>query len=149
MLPQTTPILIPRNIHVEQIRPHVPWTYFDGASDAQGRCGAGIIINFNDHRSLKASVGIGTWTNNYAKLQTLKLLLCWLRYLWIDKVKIFGDSLNVINWTNNVQHCQNLISVPILEEITSLKSCFIDYSVYHIYRERNAEADFLSKRALQ
>lgn len=59
---------------------------------------------------------------------------------------ISGDSLNVINWTNNVQCCENLTLVPILEEISFIKFGFVDFFVCHIYSERNTEANFLSKK---
>lgn len=98
---------------------------------------------------LKASVGIGTGSNNYAKLKTLKILLCWLRKLGIASTHIFGDSMNVINWSNNMQRCQNLTLIPILDEISFIKSTFVDLSVCHIYRERNMEADYFSKKGLQ
>lgn len=94
-------------------------------------------------------MGIGTGSNNHVELKNLKILLCWLRQLGIDSSHIFGDSLNVINWTNNVQHCQNLTLIPILEEISYIKSTFVDFLVCQIYRERNVEVDYFSKKALQ
>lgn len=65
LISQNTPSLSCRDIQEEQIRPGVLWAYLDGASDAQDRCGAGIIIHINNHRFIKALVGIGTGSNNF------------------------------------------------------------------------------------
>eukprot|EP00253_Pinus_taeda_P010381 PITA_10381 len=81
----------------EQIRPHIPWAYFDGASQ-HNTTGAGLVIHLDEGHCLFASVGIGSGSNNFAELTALKLLLCWLIHRHIFTIQIFGDSLNVINW---------------------------------------------------
>jgi len=149
LLPSSDHTQTIRNIITEQIRHDIPWAYFDGASDAQNRCGSGLVIHINDNRSLKASVGIGSGTNNFAELLSLKYLLCWLIHLGIGSVQIFGDSMNAINWFNNTQRCRSHVLIPILEEIQLLKLSFVLINVCHIYRERNTTADLLSKEGLQ
>ena len=69
--------------------------------------------------------------------------------LGIDSVQIFGDSMNVINWVNNSQICQNIMLLPILEEIHALKLYFLLIYVFHIYREYNRTTGGLSKDSLQ
>eukprot|EP00253_Pinus_taeda_P014847 PITA_14847 len=132
----------------EQIRPNIPWAYFDGASQ-NNSVGAGLVIHLNDSHSLSASVGIGTSSNNFAELSALKLLLCWLIHRHIFAIQIFGDSLNVIKWVNGNSRCQNYMLRPLLEEIMLLKQSFNVFSIDHIYRSRNEDADKLSKDALQ
>eukprot|EP00253_Pinus_taeda_P025127 PITA_25127 len=73
----------------------IPWAFFDGAAQ-NNSTGAGIIIHLSPSHSLKASVGLGMGTNNFAELSDLKLLLCWLIHRQILKVQIFGDSSNVV-----------------------------------------------------
>lgn len=99
LIPRITPTLASRIIQEEIIKPDIPWAYFGGASNAHDCCGARIIIHINDHKILKASVGIGTGSNNYDELKTLKIRLCWLRQLGISSAHIFGGSMNVINWS--------------------------------------------------
>eukprot|EP00253_Pinus_taeda_P019083 PITA_19083 len=134
-------------IREEQIRPNIPWAYFDGASQ-NNTAGAGLVIHLNENHSLIASVGIGPGTNNFADLSALKLLLCWLIHRHIFTIQIFGDSLNVIKWVNGISRCQNYMLRPLLEEIMSLKQSFNVLFLDHIYRNRNEEADKLSKDAL-
>lgn len=43
----------------------MPWAYFDGASDINGRCGAGLIIHLSEEKIVKASVGLGQGSNNF------------------------------------------------------------------------------------
>ena len=137
-----------RQIREEQIREGIPWAYFDGASQ-NNTAGAGMIIHLSKTKSLKASVGLGTGTNNYAELSALKLLLCWLIHRHILTVQIFGDSLSVVNWVNGKSRCHSYMLRPLLEEIMSLKSSFNVFSIGHIYRERNDTTDTLSKEGLQ
>lgn len=138
----------PKQIRAEQIKAGVPWAYFDGASQ-NNLAGVVLIIHLNENQVLKASLGIGTGTNNFAELSALKLLLCWLMQRNIVTVQIFGDSLNVIKWVNGQSRCQNYILRPLLEEIQNLKFSFNVFSLCHIYREHNEAADKLSKEGLQ
>eukprot|EP00253_Pinus_taeda_P015021 PITA_15021 len=131
----------------EQIRPHMPWAYFDEASQ-NNTAGAGLVIHLDEGHYLLASVGIGTGSNNFAELTALKLLLCWLIHRHIFTIQIFGDSLNVINWVNGNSRCQNYLLRPLLDEIMVLKQSFNGFFLEHIYRNRNEDADKLSKEAL-
>lgn len=94
-------------------------------------------------------MGLVAGTNNFAELQTLKLLLCWLIPLGLSLVQIFGDSQNVIKWFNEKYRFQNYMLNPLLEEVLNLKQHFNSISVCHIYRERNTVANLLSKEGLQ
>eukprot|EP00253_Pinus_taeda_P004333 PITA_04333 len=125
-----------------------PWAFFDGASQ-QNRAGAGICIHLNHEHSLRASVGLGQGSNNYAELSALRLLLCWSLKRNISSIQIFGDSMNVVKWVNGNAMCHNQILKTILEDIVSLKSRFHNFSICHIFRENNTTADQLSKIGLQ
>eukprot|EP00253_Pinus_taeda_P030772 PITA_30772 len=125
-----------------------PWAFCDGASQ-QNRAGAGLCIHLNHDHTLKASVGLGPGSNNYAELSALRLLICWSLQRNISTIQIFGDSMNVVKWVNGNEICQNQILKPILEDILSLKSRFNNFSICHIYRDKNTAADQLSKAGLQ
>ena len=56
-------------------------------------------------------------------------------------IKIFGDSMNVINWINQDQHYHNIYLTPILEEVSKLKTTFNQISFTRIVREQNSEVD--------
>lgn len=130
------------------IQEDIPWAFFDGASQ-HNKAGAGLCIHLNPDHSIKASVGLGPGTNNYAELSALRLLICWLLQRNIPSIQIFRDSLNVIKWVNGNAICQNQILKPLLEDILSLKSLFNGITICHIYRDKNAAADQLSKAGLQ
>ena len=76
-IPDSEEERMPRQVREEQIKEGVPWAYFDEASQ-NNKAGAGLIIHINERHSLKASVGLGSGSNNFAELSALKLLLCWL-----------------------------------------------------------------------
>eukprot|EP00253_Pinus_taeda_P024814 PITA_24814 len=130
------------------IKDGIPWAFFDGASQ-NNIAGAGIVIHINANHSLKASVGLGSGTNNFAELSALRLLLCWLIQRNTFTIQIFGDSLNAINWVNGKSSCKNQILKPMLEELQVLKSSFNSFSICHIYRDNNDDADKLPKEGLQ
>eukprot|EP00253_Pinus_taeda_P010417 PITA_10417 len=130
------------------IREGIPWAFFDGASQ-NNRVGAGMSIHLSVDHYLKASVGLGSGTNNFAELSALHLLLCWLLQRNIPSIQIFGDSQNVINWVNGNSLCHSQTLNPLLEEIILLKSPFTSFHICHIFRENNVEADLLSKTGLQ
>eukprot|EP00253_Pinus_taeda_P035654 PITA_35654 len=125
-----------------------PWGFFDGASQ-QNRAGAGICIHLNKEHSIRASVGLGQGSNNYAELSALRLLMCWSLQKNISSIQIFGDSMNVVKWVNGNAMRQNQIFRAILDDIMSLKSHFYNFSLCHIYRDKNTTAYQLSKAGLQ
>ena len=138
-----------RPVQIEEIKGSIPWAYFDGASDMNKKCGVGLVIHFPSGILLKASIGIGTRTNNFVELKALHLLLCWLSLRNEREAQIFGDSLNTIKWANGMHHCRNFLLTPLLNEIVRLKNCFSELQICHIFKERNTEADNLSKKGIE
>eukprot|EP00253_Pinus_taeda_P002811 PITA_02811 len=130
------------------IQEGIPWGFFDGASQ-NNRAGAGLCIHIDPDHSLKASVGLGYGTNNYAELSALHYLLCWLLHRNLNRIQIFGDSLNVINWVNGKAACHNQILKTLMDEIFLLKASFNFFAISHIYRDKNEDADQLSKAGVQ
>jgi hypothetical protein len=64
------------------------------------------------------------------------------------KIQVLGDSKIIIEWLNQ----KNVLQVSTLEgwklRIASLVNRFSSVQFFHIYREYNMEADWLSKKAL-
>lgn len=102
-------------IREELINPQISWAYFDGAYDAQIRCSVGLVVHIINNIILKSSLGIGPGKNNYAKIFSLKLLLCWVREIGLASVQAFGDPLSVVNWFNVVHRCQNHALISLIE----------------------------------
>jgi len=94
-------------------------------------------------------MGLGSGTNNFIELMALKLLLLFVGEKEIRTIQIFGDSMTVLNWIWKIQKCHNILSLPLLEEVTRFLDSFDSFSVKHVYRERNFEANSLSKVTTQ
>ena len=93
-------------------------------------------------------MGLGSGTNNYAKLMALKLLLCLAIERNCKNLQIFGDSVIVINWINKPQRCKNTSLDALVEEVRKLLANFDSLSLKHVYREQNMEANRLSKAGI-
>ena len=50
----------------------------------------------------------GINTNTYAENMVVKLLLCFVKERDCKSLQVFGDFMNVINWTNKFHNCQNM-----------------------------------------
>jgi len=104
--------------------------------------------SFSEVKILKASVGLGQGSNNFVELKAFHLLLSWLILRDVREVQLFGDSMNVVQWFNGTHHCHNLTLLPLFKEASWLRNCFMEISISHIFRERNSEADRISKEGV-
>lgn len=76
---------------------------------------------------------------------SLKLLLLFAIEKGVHKLQIFGDSKIVINWFNDNSRCHMHTQYPIIEEINLFKQYLDHITCFQICRERNLDADSLSK----
>lgn len=65
-----------------------------------------------------------------------------------QNIQIFRDSPVIVNWMKGIYHLENYTLRPIFDEINLACSAFINISFAHVYRERNKDADALSKTGL-
>ena len=79
---------------------------------------------------------------------TLKLLRCFAIETNCKMLQVFGDSMVVINWINKTQRCRNSTLDTLYEEVNRTLSIFESILFKHVYRERNMEANKLSKAGL-
>jgi len=89
------------------VRPFIPEYqmvgYFDGAAK-DGAGGCGFILYINKDHYYRGWMGIDTCTNNLSELTAVWSLLYWARRLNIRELKIYGDSLIVIDWLQGKTH---------------------------------------------
>lgn len=123
-----------------------PWAYFDSVANRQS-CGGGFIIHKSEHHYYKIKTGLGTGTNNFAKLITLRHVLHFALGHHYTSINIFGDSQTIINWFNGIYACHIHTLSIILNEVLELKAAFNNITCSHIYREHNKGTDKLSKEA--
>ena len=130
--------------------------YCDGASSGNpGPSGIGVVINLNDdeacrpdkNKSYNISEYIGTATNNVAEYTALLKGLEKLKSLGIQKIKIFVDSELLARQINGIYRVRNANLIPLWTKAMNLLKDFSDYSVTHVPREMNKEADSLARRA--
>ena len=62
-------------------------------------------------------------------------------------LQVYGDSKLITNLTKGAQICTNIRLVSLLEEVLMIKNNFDEFSCHHVYKERNIDADQLSKTA--
>lgn len=145
-LPEPPPAHVRRPHLPPLIDQSIPWAFFDGAANQQS-CGGGFIIHKSNQHFYRIKAGLGTGSNNYAKLITLRHLLHFTLGHNITCINIFWDSNIIINWFNNIAICHIHTLNIILQEIQEFKSAFNHISCSHIYREHNVSSDRLSKEA--
>ena len=84
----------------------------------------GACLYLNQSHFFQISLGLGTGTNNYAELMTLKLLLCFANERNCRQLQVYGDSMVVINWMNKIHKCINAPLDALFEETTHSLSFF-------------------------
>jgi len=65
----TNQVVTPETIDIT-----IPWTYFDGATQAHG-CGGGILFHLSEHHHFKIQMGLGVGTNKFAEMISLRHIL--------------------------------------------------------------------------
>ena len=124
-----------------------PYGFFDGAS-AKNVGGVGFCIILSKTHSFEFALGAGNGTNAKAELIGLWALLHIAQMMGIPKLRIYGDSLVIINWANGSASLSPFDLYHWCRDIRKLCSCFLELSFSHIYREYNQLVDRHSKRAL-
>lgn len=90
--------------------------FFDGAV-VNGRGGCGFILYFSKDHYFRGWTGLKESTNNLAEIFAVWSLLHWAHLLKLTNLRIFGDSLIVMNWLNGssfiqaknlVHHCSSI-----------------------------------------
>ncbi|KAF5204423.1 hypothetical protein FRX31_005990 [Thalictrum thalictroides] len=119
----------------------------DGASQEGIAAGGGLIRNHLGQHIVNFFSIYGEGTNNMAETRELYdgLQLC--EDLCIDKVEIQTDSLLVVKWF--MQTIEIPWSLQNWWKKIRLKARFMNIQIFHVYREGNKVADFLSKKGLQ
>jgi ribonuclease HI/deoxyadenosine/deoxycytidine kinase len=124
---------------------------FDGASRGNpGPCGAGYIIYSNTNEIIyKGNRMVAEDnTNNFAEYSALILGIKKCIELNIKAVNILGDSQLVIKQINKEYKVVSLNLVPLYNAVVALLNKFDSYTLKHIPREENKEADKLANEAI-
>lgn len=81
-------------------------------------------------------------------LMSLELLPIFATEKSINRLSVFGDSMNVINWIKQTQECRHIILANLLSSTRMVLQSFNTFSCRHVYRVNNKKADQASKEGV-
>ncbi|XP_072074435.1 uncharacterized protein [Arachis hypogaea] len=122
------------------------WTlYVDGSSN-NGGCGAGIRLEADDGLILEHSIHLAfKSSNNQSEYEALIAGLRLCLDLQISAIKVFCDSLLVVQQVNDLFQVKDALLSKYLLLVKKLSKKFAKFDIQHIPREQNQRADILSK----
>ncbi|XP_016164514.1 uncharacterized protein LOC107607039 [Arachis ipaensis] len=127
---------------------YIEWSlYVDGSSNPHG-CGAGIILDDGHGNVIEHSLNFSfKASNNQSEYEELIAGLRLAADLNITELKVYCDSLLVVQHVNNLYQVKDPLLSKYLDVVHNLLSKFTKYEIQHIPRESNGRADILSKLA--
>lgn len=119
--------------------------YIDGACLGNpGDAGIGIVVYKGDTQIVRESKFLGPGTNNMAEGTALLTLLQILKKNKIKEVDVFSDSELIVKQVSGEYKIKDEKLQKIHEDIRKLGAS-VKFTLTHIPREQNSEADKLSK----
>ncbi len=121
----------------------------DGASSGNpGPSGVGGVVNFKG-KIYEIAEPIGIATNNIAEYTSLIMALELALELGVKEAEVYMDSELVVRQVLGVYKVKNEGLKPLYKQAHKLSIKFNKFSISHLPREENTEADRLSKKALE
>ena len=124
--------------------------FCDGASRGNpGPAGAGAVIA-DPSGAILARLGrfLGESTNNVAEYEGLLLGLSRAKEMGAAAVDIAADSQLLVKQVKGEYRVKNPVLKKLHQRVQALLSQFDAWSIHHVYREQNTEADEMSNRAI-
>ncbi|HEB74765.1 MAG TPA: ribonuclease HI family protein [Nitrospirae bacterium] len=123
--------------------------FADGASSGNpGPAGIGVVVVV-DGRKITISEPIGRATNNVAEYTALLRGLETAAEHDASRVRVCLDSELIVRQLNGQYKVRNRGLLPLYRRVTALLGGFEGYTVTHIPRSENSEADSLAKKAVR
>jgi ribonuclease HI len=124
--------------------------YADGGSRGNpGPSASGyVIMDANDRILVKRGVYLGVTTNNQAEYMALKFGLEELQKMGVRKVRVYMDSLLVVNQMLGIFKVKNRDLWPIHDTAEKLVATFQSVTFTHVPRSMNKVADDAVNEAL-
>jgi len=121
--------------------------YIDGASRGNpGESGIGILFKDNEQYNFKKYIGIGT--NNNAEYTALITALEIALKSGLTRLRLNTDSMLVANQINGSWKVKDPEIRILFSKAKSLIEKLEDFSITHIRREFNSDADRLANEAI-
>jgi ribonuclease HI len=124
-----------------RVRAHI-----DGAARGNpGPAGAGAYIEAEEERPAEEHFeALGETTNNVAEYRALLLALRRAREIGADSVEILSDSLLLVQQVNGIFKIKAAHLIPLVSEAVRRAKEFRRFSIRHVRREENKQADRLA-----
>ncbi|MDP2168394.1 MAG: ribonuclease HI family protein [Thermodesulfovibrionales bacterium] len=120
--------------------------YADGASSGNpGVSGIGVVVAL-ENKTYEISEHIGIATNNVAEYSALIRGLEKAAELDAESVEVFLDSELLVRQMTGAYKVKNENLIPLWRRARELSSSFRFFSISHIPRELNKQADKLAKK---
>ena len=120
--------------------------YIDGASRGNpGPAGAGVYVEADENRPAEELFEpLGETTNNVAEYRALLLALTRAEELSADSVDLLSDSLLLVQQMNGNFRVKAEHLKPLCSEAFQRAKRFRHFSIRHVRREKNKDADRLA-----
>jgi len=124
--------------------------YIDGGSRGNpGTAGYGVYVVDPEGKQLaRLSAGLGIKTNNFAEYSALIAALQFAAANQYGGIKIYADSELLVKQINGVYRVKNPDLRKLYDQAQLLISDLESFSIQHIPREQNREADRLANLAM-
>ena len=119
-----------------------------GARGNPGPAGIGVVIKENGRTIKEYGKYIGETTNNQAEYRALISALETAKEMGAEEVNIFMDSELIVKQVKGEYKVKHPGLAPLFLKLHNLRMGFKKFSVAHIRRERNTEADALVNKAI-
>jgi ribonuclease HI len=119
--------------------------YIDGGSRGNpGAAGAGVYFP----GVVRIAEYLGTGTNNYAEYSALLAALRFAALSRCEELQVFADSELVVKQINGEYQVRNEGIRPLYETARRWIALIPQFSISHVRREQNGEADKLANLAM-
>jgi ribonuclease HI len=127
-----------------------PWVaYVDGGSrGSRGPAGIGVVIEHPGGRRVEISETIEAGDNNYAEYSALLAALEYAADNQCTRLFVFSDSEVVVKQITGHYTCQSAGLRSIHEMCKELIQALDEFTIVHIRRQANSEADRLANEAM-
>jgi ribonuclease HI len=123
--------------------------WFDGAADPNpGPAGIGALLRGPKGEKFEIAEAIGHGTNNEAEYRALIAVLTLAEAQGVQEISVFGDSKLVVNQVAGSWACNAANLQGYCQQARALIGKFKRATIDWVPREKNTEADALSKKAL-
>lgn len=119
-----------------------------GARGNPGPAGIGIVIKSNGKTVKEYGSYIGVATNNQAEYKALISALETTKNLGATEVEVFMDSELIVKQIKGEYKVKHPELAPLFLKLHNLRVGFKKFSITHIPREKNKEADLQVNKAI-